>query len=55
QSGDMYFQVTVEPPQNLTRRQRELLREFEKDAHHNSPESDGFFAKARAFWDGFSS
>lgn len=55
QHGDMYIQVTVETPVNLTRRQRELLREFEKDAHHNSPESDGFFAKARAFWDGFNS
>ena len=38
---------------NLTRRQRELLKEFEKEARNNSPESEGFFAKARAFWDGF--
>ncbi len=53
QSGDMYIQVTVETPVNLTRKQRDLLKEFEKDAHHNSPESEGFFAKAKAFWDGF--
>jgi molecular chaperone DnaJ len=53
QHGDMYIQVAVETPVNLTRRQREILREFEKDSHHNSPESEGFFAKARAFWDGF--
>jgi molecular chaperone DnaJ len=53
QHGDMYIQVTVETPVNLTRRQRELLREFEKEARNNSPESEGFFAKARAFWDGF--
>jgi molecular chaperone DnaJ len=51
--GDMYIQVTVETPVNLTRKQRELLKEFEKDAHHNSPESEGFFAKAKAFWEGF--
>ena len=29
-SGDMYIQVVVETPQNLTRRQRELLEEFEQ-------------------------
>jgi len=53
QHGDMYIQVTAETPVNLSRRQRELLKEFEKDARNNSPESEGFFAKARAFWDGF--
>jgi molecular chaperone DnaJ len=53
QHGDMYIQVAVETPVNLTRRQREILREFEKDSRHNSPESEGFFAKAKAFWDGF--
>ena len=30
QTGDMYVQVAVETPQNLTKRQRELLAEFEK-------------------------
>ena len=30
QTGDMYVQVEVETPQNLTKRQRELLDEFEK-------------------------
>jgi len=51
--GDMYIQVSVETPVNLSKRQRELLREFDKEARNNSPESEGFFAKARAFWDGF--
>jgi molecular chaperone DnaJ len=55
QHGDMYIQTTVETPVNLTRRQRELLREFEKEARNNSPESEGFFARARAFWEGFGS
>jgi len=54
QSGDMYIQVAVETPVNLTRRQRELLSEFDKESRNNSPESEGFFAKAKAFWDGFS-
>ena len=52
-TGDMYIQVTVETPVNLTRRQRELLREFEAASRDNSPQSEGFFAKAKAFWEGF--
>jgi molecular chaperone DnaJ len=55
QHGDMYIQVSVETPVNLTRRQRDLLKEFDREARNNSPESEGFFAKARAFWDGFGS
>ncbi|MFM8748420.1 MAG: molecular chaperone DnaJ [Aestuariivirga sp.] len=55
QTGDMYIQVAVETPVNLSRRQRELLRDFEKESRHNSPESEGFFARAKAFWDGFGS
>jgi molecular chaperone DnaJ len=53
QAGDMYIQVNVETPVNLSRRQRELLKEFSEEARNNSPESEGFFAKAKAFWDGF--
>ncbi len=53
--GDMYVQVAVETPQNLTKRQQELLAEFEKEAEksgRSSPESEGFFAKVKEFWDG---
>ncbi len=53
QTGDMYIQVAVETPVNLSRKQRDLLRDFEKESRHNSPESEGFFARAKAFWDGF--
>ncbi len=36
--GDMYIQVNVETPQNLTRRQRELLEEFEQaSSAENNP------------------
>ena len=53
QTGDMYVQVVVETPQSLTKRQRELLNEFEKlsstDTH---PESAGFFGKVREFLGG---
>jgi molecular chaperone DnaJ len=50
--GDMYVQVVVETPVNLTRRQQELLREFEKAGSHEdtSPESAGFFAKVKELW-----
>ena len=53
--GDMYIQVAVETPQNLTRRQRELLEEFEREgAGHatGSPESEGFFAKVAKLFEG---
>ena len=54
--GDMYVQVAVETPLQLTKRQRELLEEFEAEAaKHNkngSPESEGFFAKVAAFFEG---
>ncbi len=53
QQGDMYIQVDVETPKSLTRRQRELLEEFEKESHKDtSPESSGFFAKMKEFFSG---
>ena len=52
-TGDMYIQVDVETPKNLTRRQRELLEEFEKASHkETSPESHGFFARVKDFFEG---
>ena len=53
QHGDMYIQAAVETPVNLSRKQRDLLAEFEKEDRDNSPQSQGFFAKAKAFWEGF--
>jgi len=54
QSGDMYVQVVVETPQNLTKKQRELLVEFEKlSSNDTHPESTGFFGKVKDFLDGF--
>ena len=51
--GDLYIQVAVETPQNLTRRQRELLMEFDRESSKDtSPESSGFFARMREFFDG---
>ncbi len=53
--GDMYIQVAVETPQHLSRRQRELMEEFESEMEEHaksSPESEGFFAKVKDFFDG---
>lgn len=54
--GDLYIQATVETPQNLTRRQRELLAEFETESSSKThPESSGFFARMKDFFDNLSS
>ena len=56
QTGDMYVQVAVETPQNLTKRQRELLAEFEKlSSDDTQPESVGFFSRVKEFLDGLGS
>ncbi len=53
--GDLYIQANVETPQNLTRRQRELLMEFDAESSHKTqPESSGFFAKMKEFFEGLS-
>jgi molecular chaperone DnaJ len=51
-SGDMLIELAVETPVNLTSRQKELLREFEKLSEDNNPEGSSFFSKVRNFWDG---
>jgi molecular chaperone DnaJ len=51
--GDLYIQVVVETPQNLTKRQRELLMEFDAECSKEThPESSGFFSRVREFFDG---
>jgi molecular chaperone DnaJ len=51
--GDMYIQVAVETPVNLSKRQQELLREFEGagKGKKTSPESEGFFHRVKEFWE----
>ncbi|MCK8463242.1 molecular chaperone DnaJ [Aliiroseovarius sp. S1339] len=51
-TGDMYIELAVETPVNLTSKQKELLREFEKLSEENNPESSSFFTKVKSFWDG---
>jgi len=53
--GDLYVQTMVETPQNLTRRQRELLAEFDRESSQKThPESAGFFARMKEFFEGLS-
>lgn len=50
--GDLYIQIAVETPQNLSKRQRELLEEFEGISKtENSPQSSGFFTRMKDFFD----
>ena len=48
----MYVEVMVETPMSLTKKQKELLGEFEAagPAEKTSPESAGFFAKVKDLW-----
>ena len=51
QTGDMYVQMVVETPQNLTKRQQDLLAEFEKlSSGETQPETAGFFTKVKDFF-----
>lgn len=53
--GDLYIQAVVETPQNLTKRQRELLVEFDAiSSTKTHPEATGFFTKMREFFDNLS-
>jgi len=53
--GDMYAEIALEVPVNLTKKQREILEQFNTEIHQagsHSPESDGFFARVREFFGG---
>ncbi|QCO56164.1 molecular chaperone DnaJ [Pseudorhodobacter turbinis] len=50
--GDMLIELAVETPVNLTGKQKELLREFEKLSEDNNPEGRTFFSKVKTFWEG---
>ena len=54
--GDMYIDVVVETPVNLSKRQEELLREFQNEKPNKgqsttSPESEGFFSRVKELWE----
>jgi molecular chaperone DnaJ len=50
--GDLYVELFVETPRNLTARQKELLKEFNAACSEKShPESHGFFNKVKRFFE----
>jgi molecular chaperone DnaJ len=53
QTGDLFVEMFVETPRNLTQRQKDILREFcdcsGADCH---PESEGFLGRIKRFWNG---
>ncbi len=52
--GDMYVELTIETPVNLNKKQKELLAQFEaegKKSGNHSPQSEGFFARVKEFFD----
>ena len=49
--GDMFIELAVETPVNLTAKQKELLREFDNLSEANNPQSAGFFSAVKSFWD----
>ena len=50
-TGDLYVEVSVETPVKLSKKQKEILRAFEKESEEGcNPESEGFFAKVKEFW-----
>jgi molecular chaperone DnaJ len=51
--GDMYIEVAVETPVNLSKKQKELLKEFEaaSGTKSTSPASESFFSRVKEFWE----
>ena len=51
--GNMFVQTTVETPMNLTKRQKDLLKEFDESSRPEmtSPESEGFFTRVKELWE----
>ena len=50
--GDAYVETLVETPVNLTKRQKELLKEFSADGNSRGPQTDSFSEKLKRFWNG---
>jgi molecular chaperone DnaJ len=49
--GDLHLQISVETPVNLSKKQKQLLEEFQNISNEkNNPVSDGFFKKLRDLW-----
>jgi len=54
-TGEMFIELAIETPVNLTAKQKELLREFDKLSEENNPQSSSFFSAVKNFWEGMKS
>jgi molecular chaperone DnaJ len=53
QKGDLYVEIAVETPVKLSKRQKELLREFEGESKTGcQPEAESFITRLKEFWKG---
>ena len=50
-TGDMFIELQVETPVNLTSRQKEILKEFDQIKADNNPQGSSFFSSVKSFWD----
>ena len=53
--GDMFIELAVETPVNLTARQKEILKEFDTLSKENNPQGSSFFSSVKSFWDSMKS
>ncbi|MBI3419904.1 MAG: molecular chaperone DnaJ [Proteobacteria bacterium] len=51
QRGDLFVEISVETPINLSKKQRELLKEFEQagEIKKNNPQAQGFLERMKTF------
>ena len=49
--GDLYIRVVTQVPTSLSKRQKEILQEFNKiETNKQDPAIKSFFEKAKKFW-----
>ena len=49
--GDLYIKIVTQVPTSLTKRQKEILEEFNKiESNKPNPVIKSFFDKAKKFW-----
>lgn len=52
-SGDLYIEIFVETPRNLSAKQKEMLREFSDECcEQTSPEHESFLSRVKRFFEG---
>ena len=50
-NGDLFIELAVETPVNLTSEQKDLLKQFEALSVDNNPHSKNFFSSVKNFWE----